>query len=87
MKQIFKFIVFIRNTEYPSSDFFRVIVSVEGLDAARDFFSLQGCYVYPDVLSPFLSSRQLSRFKTFFNKPRHYDSFILTVHSYKISLC
>lgn len=85
MKQVFKFIVFIRSVDYPSSDFFRVIVNVVGLEAARNFFVMQGCYVCPDDLSPYLSPRQLSRFKTFYNKPRHNDALVFTVHSYKLS--
>lgn len=86
MKSSYKFIVFIRNTEYPSSDFFKLVVTLDDLDLAREFFAFNGTYVYPGDLVPFITSRQLARFKAFYNKPRHYDLFVLTISSYRYVL-
>lgn len=83
MKQSFKFITFIRNSQYPSSDFFKVIVTIDDSELACKFFSMNGLYVCPEDLAPYVSPRQLARFKAFYNKPRHYDLFVLYVHSYK----
>lgn len=83
MKTNFKFIAYVRNEEYPSSDCFKVIVNIDNPEIARNFFGMNGFYVCPDDLVPFLTPRQLSRFKTFYNKPRYFDLFVLDIKSYK----
>ncbi len=83
MEKKFKFVVFVRNSAYPLSDCFKMVVNVANTNVARKFFIMNGTYVCPDDLAPFITLRQLSRFKAFYNKPRHYDEFILDVHSCK----
>ncbi len=83
MEQKFHFIAYVRNSEYPLSDCFKMVINIAGINAARKFFLLNGTYVCPDDLAPFITLRQLSRFKTFYNKPRHYDLFFLDVRSCK----
>lgn len=83
MTKKFKFIAFVRNTEYPSSDSLRMVFSVDSFEKARYFFSFNGCFVYPGDLAPFVSPRQLARLKTFYNKPRHFDLFSLDIVSFK----
>lgn len=83
MKSKFQFIVFVRNEQYPSSDSFKMIVNIDNPDSARTFFTMNGFYVCPEDLAPFITPRQLSRFKTFYNQPRYYDLFVLDIRSYK----
>lgn len=83
MKSIFKFIVYVCNENCPSSDSFKLIINIYDLELARKFFAMQGFYVSPEDLAPFITARQLARLKTFYNKPRHYDLFILSIRSYK----
>ena len=83
MEKKFKFIAYVRNSVYPLSDCFKLVIDVAGANAARKFFIMNGTYICPDDLAPFISLRQLSRLKTFYNKPRHHDLFILDVRSYK----
>lgn len=83
MTKKFKFIAFVRNSEYPLSDSFKMVVHVKNLEMAQAFFAFNGCYVCPNDLAFFVSPRQLARLKTFYNKPRHFDLFSLDVISYK----
>lgn len=74
----FKFITFVRNSEYPSSDNLKLIVTLDDPELARRFFVMNSMYVCPDDLVPFILPRQLARFKTFYNKPCHFDLLFLT---------
>lgn len=83
MTSNFKFIVYVRNEEYPRCDSLKMVVNIDNLESARKFFTMNGLYVCPDDLSSFVTPRQLSRFKAFYNRPRHFDLFVLNISSYK----